>query len=62
MQYACTGLDSTKVTNLDVSTGTDANGTPYAEIAMTYVTDLDFVFFTVDGITMNATRRVFVQL
>ena len=52
------GLDSANVTGPTISHGTD-NGAPYAQVTMSYSTQLDLIFFTTPPVTLTETRRAF---
>jgi Flp pilus assembly protein TadG len=54
------GLDPTKITGPTYVSGT-SNGAPFIDITMSYAVPLDFVFFQATPITLEQSRRVYVQ-
>jgi Flp pilus assembly protein TadG len=47
--------------DITITDGAEADGTPFIDIAMDYRVSLDFVFFKIGPITLNDSRRVYVQ-
>lgn len=54
------GLDPRYLGTPEISYGI-ADGANYADITVRYSVPLDFVFFTVPGVTLTEARRAFIQ-
>jgi Flp pilus assembly protein TadG len=54
------GLDPAYVVGPTIVDGSD-NGTPYADITMSYAAPLNFIFYKVGPIRLTRTRRVYTQ-
>lgn len=54
------GLAPERLSDPVIAYGT-SNGSPYAEITLSYTMPLAFGFYTMDPITLTETRRAFVQ-
>ena len=54
------GLDPAHVVGPTIVDGSD-NGTPYADITMSYAAPLNFIFYKVGPIRLTRTRRVYTQ-
>jgi len=54
------GIDPAKMATPAITTGRTAGGQNFVEIGVSYTTDLNFIFFTVPGITLEHSRRAYV--
>jgi hypothetical protein len=53
------GLDPAKLSQPQLTYGRNA-GQDFVDISMTYTTDMDFIFFEIDGIQLQETRRAYM--
>jgi Flp pilus assembly protein TadG len=54
------GIDPQKMANPVITTGSTPAGQNFVEINVSYTTDLNFIFFTVPGITLDHSRRAYI--
>ncbi len=54
------GIDPQKMATPVITTGTTEDGQNFVEINVAYTTDLNFIFFTVPGITLQHNRRAYI--